>query len=117
MGLTALSTYAKLSSQRSLIFSRLAKELADLVTPFVSASMNIVSRKGKERESDTSLPTHRAKKLYLGERSISFSRGSTRIIVSWDIIIDGEGFAGSKLSIAIVVPRNCTNPGMNVSNF
>ena len=108
MALTALSTYAKLSSQRSLIFSRLAKDLADLVPTVVSASMNIVSRKGKERESDTSLPTRRAKKLYLGERSISFSRGSVKIIVSWDIRIDDEGFAGSKLSIASVVPRNCT---------
>lgn len=69
--------------------------------------MNIVSRKGKERATDTSLPPHRAKKLWLGERSISFSRGAIGIVISWDIIIDPQGFAGSNISIATTLPQYC----------
>jgi len=89
------------------VFSRLAKDLADLITPSLSASMNFISRKGKERETDLSLPFYRAKKLWLGERSISFHRESIGIVVSWNIIIDSQGIAASNLSIASTVPKNC----------
>ena len=79
--------------------------------------MSVVSRKGKERESDISLPTHRANKLWLGERSISFRRGVVGIVVSWDIIIDSQGFAGSHLSITSTVPQNCMLRQVNWANF
>jgi hypothetical protein len=108
IALTALSTYAKISSLRSLTFSRLAKDLVDFLPQYISASINLISSdKGKEVESDTLLPSHRRKRLWFGERSISFQRGSIGIIISWDIIIDSLGFAGSKLSIATKFSQNC----------
>jgi hypothetical protein len=108
IALTALSTYAKISSLRSLTFSRLAKDLVDFLPRYISSSINLISSdKGKEVESDTSLPPHRRKRLWLGERSISFQRGSLGIIISWDIIIDLLGFAGSKVSIATKFSQNC----------
>jgi hypothetical protein len=108
MALTALSAYAKISSQRSLIFSRLAQDLIDYLSGHISATITLISSdKGKERESDTSLPAHRGKRLWLGERNISFQRGSMGIVVAWDIVIDDLGFAGSKLSLATKFSQNC----------
>jgi len=108
MALTALSTYGKVSSHRALVFARLAGDLIDFLSPTHSSTMQIVSRKGKERASDSSLPIHRAKKLWLGERSISFHRGAVGIVIIWDIVLDDLGFAGSKLSLASSLPQNCT---------
>jgi hypothetical protein len=81
-----------------------------LLPEYISSSIkHILSEKGKEVESDTYLPRHRGKRLWLGERSISFQRGSLGIIISWDIIIDSLGFAGSKLSIATKFSQNCNS--------
>jgi hypothetical protein len=81
-----------------------------LLPEYISSSIkHISSEKGKEVESDTYLPRHRGKRLWLGERSISFQRGSLGIIISWDIIIDSLGFAGSKLSIATKFSQNCNS--------
>lgn len=110
MALTALSTYAKLSSHRTLIFARLATDLPTLLSPAHAATMQLVSRKGKERAADAALPLHRSKRLWLGERAIVFRRGSVGIVVSWDIVIDELGFAGSKVSVASSFPLDCTSP-------
>jgi len=108
MALTALSTYGKISSHRARVFARLAMDLVDLLSPAHSSTMQIVSRKGKARASDASLAIYRAKKLWLGERSISFHRGAVGIVIIWDIVPDDLGFAGSKLSIASSLPQHCT---------
>jgi hypothetical protein len=107
IALTALSTYAKISAQRSLIFSRLAKDFLNLLTPSLLSTINTVSRKGKEREGTTSLPVARLKRLFYGERAITFQQGVTAVIISWNIKIDPLGFAGSDLSIATKFPSNC----------
>ena len=109
IALTALSTYAKLSSQRSTIFSRLSIDLSHLLPPTLRSTLKPVSRKGKEREVDTTLPPHRTKCLWAGERTISFRQGPLWITISWDIIINTEGFAASKVTIASKVPLNCTS--------
>jgi hypothetical protein len=110
MALTALSTYAKLSSHRALLFARLATNLPTLLSPAHAATMQLVSRKGKERASDSALPPHRSKKLWLGERAIALRRGAVGIVVSWDIVIDELGFAGSKVSVASSFPPDCILP-------
>jgi hypothetical protein len=107
IALTALSTYAKLSSERNRVFSRLAKNLVDLLPPALAATINTVSRKGKEREGETTLSIHRVQRLLLGERSITFQRDAVGLTVSWDIKVDSLGFAGSNLSIATKMPSNC----------
>jgi len=109
IALTALSTYAKLSSQRSSTFSRLATDLSHLLPAPVSSTLTPVSRKGKERAGDTTrLPFHRAKKLWTGERAIAFQHGPLGVVVSWDIVIDAQGFAGTSVSIVSKVPLSCT---------
>ena len=107
MAQTALSTYAKISAQRSLIFSRLANDLLDLLPSSLSSSIRIVSKKGKEREGSMSLPISRIRRLFYGERSITFQRGAVAIVISWDIKIDSLGFAGSDLAVAPRIPLNC----------
>lgn len=112
MALTALSTYAKLSSHRALTFARLATDLQTLLSPARAATMHLVSRKGKERASESSLLLRRAKKVWLGERAIDFWRGAVGVVVTWDIIVDDLGFAGSKVSVASSVPRDCTSASL-----
>jgi hypothetical protein len=108
MALTALSTYAKLSSHRALTFARLATNLNTCLSPACAATMHLVSRKGKQCASDSSLPLHCAKKVWLGERAIIFRRGAVGVVVTWDNL----GFAGSKVSVALSVPRDCTTPSL-----
>jgi hypothetical protein len=83
--------------------------MRELLPSSVAGAINPVSRKGKEREGMGVLPPHRGKQLYLGERNISFQRGALGVIVSWDIIFDSLGFAGSKLSLSSKIPTNCTS--------
>ena len=108
MALTALSTYAKLSSERSLIFSRLATEFTDLLSPSISSTLMPISRKGKERAGSTNLSSTRLKRLWLGERNITFQRGPIGLVVRWDIRIDSLGFAESHLTLATKLPQECT---------
>lgn len=73
----------------------------------LSESINTVSRKGKEKEGDASLPINRTKNVFLGERSLSFQRGAVGLVVSWAISIDELGFAGSNVSISTKIPPIC----------
>lgn len=107
VALTALSTYAKLSSQRSLIFSRLARDLTHLLPESVSSVISLVSRKGKEKEGAKTLPLHRMKRFWLGARSITFQRRALGIVISWDIKFDEAGFAQSHISLSTKIPQTC----------
>jgi hypothetical protein len=105
--LSGISTYAKLCSQRSAIFSLICKDHTRLMSSAHSATINTISKKGKQRESESTLSTRRAKRLWLGERSISFQQGSIGIVISWEIIIDDDGFAGSNIFLSSKIPAQC----------
>jgi hypothetical protein len=106
MTLTALSTYAKSASQRSLVFSRLATEFPDLLPQRIYATMTPISKKGKQR-AGTTLSAHRRKRVWQGEQSITFQQGPITLVFRWDITVDTLGFAQNNISLATRFPESC----------
>jgi hypothetical protein len=107
MGITALSTYSKLSVQRNTTFACLALDFPSLLPSSQATVLSTVSRKGKEVQGRNSLPPSRLQHLFRGERHLTFQRGSCCLTVRWDISFDEVGFAQSEVTLENQIPESC----------